>query len=78
MHYTGSNGVEGYRQIVPSNLAEIVDFLLEVGADQKLEANVYGGCTARELMETSKHPYESGVIKEVQKIYNKYQTGNSA
>lgn len=78
LHYTGSNGVEGYRQIVPLNLAEIVDCLLEAGADQNLEANVYGGCAARELLETSKHPYESGVIESVQTIYNKFQKGSSA
>lgn len=74
LHYTGSNGVEGYRQVVPLNLAEIVDFLLEAGADQALKANVYGGCTARELTETSKHPYEAGVIKKVQMTYKKYPT----
>lgn len=72
LHYTGSNGVEGYRQVVPLNLADIVDCLLEAGADQYLEASIYGGCTAKNLLETSKHPCESGVIKSVQSIYNKY------
>jgi len=72
LHYTGSNGVEGYRQVVPLNLAEIVDCLLAAGADQTLDANVYGGCAARDLLETSKHPYDAGVIKDVQLVYEKY------
>ena len=73
LHYTGSNGVEAYRQVVPLNLAEIVDSLLASGADPTLEANIYGGCTARELLETSKHPYESGVIKDVLAVYERYE-----
>ncbi|MCG8605097.1 hypothetical protein MJD09_08885 [bacterium] len=73
LHYTGSNGVEAYRQVVPLNLVEIVDFLLSSGADPTLEANIYGGCTARDLLETSKHPYESGVIKDVLAVYERYE-----
>ena len=73
LHYTSSNGVEGYRQVVPLNLADIVDCLLAAGADQTLDANVYGGCAARDLLQTSKHPYDSGVIKDVQLIYDKYK-----
>ncbi len=76
LHYTGSNGVEAYRQVVPLNLADIVNCLLEAGADPKLEANIYGGCKARDLLETSKHPYESGVIKSVQSVYDKRQAAS--
>ncbi len=72
LHYTGSNGVEGYRQVVPLNLAEIVELLLEAGSDRTLAANVYGGCIAQELLQTSKHPYDAGVINEVLAVYDKY------
>ena len=78
LHYTGSNGVEGYRQVVPLNLAEIVGFLLETGSDHTLQANIYGGCTARELLVTSKHPYASGVIEVVQSVYEKHQGNESS
>ncbi len=73
LHYTGSNGVEAYRQVVPMNLAEIVDFLLNSGAAVDTKANLYGGCTAQDLLETSKHPYESGVIQEVLQVYRVHQ-----
>jgi len=71
LHYTGSNGIEGYRQIVPQNLAKIVEYLLHAGADTRHKAKLYNGCTARELLETSKHPYEAGVIKAVQAVYER-------
>lgn len=78
LHYTGSNGVEGYRQVVPSNLVEIVDSLLSTGADISLQAQVYGGCTAEELMKTSKHPHEAGLFEALQNVFNRYQnTTNS-
>ncbi len=73
LHYTGSNGVEGYRQVVPSNLADIVDCLLSSGADMFLEAQVYGGCTAEELMKTSKHPHDAGLFEELQKVFHRYR-----
>ena len=38
LHYVGTNGVESYRQVVPLNLAEIVDFLIASGADQNSKA----------------------------------------
>ncbi len=72
LHYTGSNGVEGYRQVIPANLADIVETLLASGADQGLNANIYGGCTAQALLETSKHPYEAGVMEGVLAVYNKF------
>lgn len=73
LHYTGSNGVEGYRQVVPENLAKIVELLLASGSDTSLKANVYGGCDAKGLLVTSKHPYEAGVIKEVKALYENSQ-----
>ena len=73
LHYTGSNGVEWYRQVVPMNLVEIVDMLLLAGADMSLQANVYGGCTAEELMKTSKHPYESALYEPLQKVFDEHK-----
>lgn len=72
LHYTGSNGVEGYRQVVPSNLAQIVETLLLSGADASLEAKVYGGCTAENLMKTSKHSHDAGLYEELQNVFNRF------
>lgn len=77
LHYTGSNGVEGYRQVVPSNLVEILDTLLSSGADASLEAHVYGGCTAEHLMKTSKHPHDAGLTEELQNVFVRYRNDNS-
>lgn len=74
LHYTGSNGVEAYRQVVPSNLPEIVDFLLSSGADISLKAEIYGGCTAENLMKTSKHPHDAGMIEELQSVFSRYHS----
>ena len=73
LHYAGTNGVESYRQVVPLNLADIVDFLIASGADQGSKANIYGGSTARELFESSKHSYESNVHSEVIDVFRKYE-----
>jgi hypothetical protein len=73
LHYAGTNGVESYRQIVPLNLSEIVDFLIASGADVTSKANIYGGSTPRELFETSKHSHESGVHKDVIAVFKKYE-----
>ena len=73
LHYAGTNGVESYRQRVPLNLSEIVDFLIASGADVTSKANIYGGSTPRELFETSKHSYESNVHKDVIAVFKKYE-----
>jgi hypothetical protein len=73
LHYAGTNGVESYRQIVPLNLAEIVDFLIAAGADQHSKANIYGGSTPRQLFESSKHSYESKVYKDVVGVFSKHE-----
>lgn len=73
LHYAGTNGVGSYRQVVPLNLADVVDFLIASGADLTSKANMYGGSTPRELFETSKHSYESGVDKDVIAVFKKYE-----
>jgi hypothetical protein len=65
LHYAGNNGVESYRQVVPSNLAEIVDLLIARGADPASKAEMYGGSTPRELFESSMHPHGSKVRADV-------------
>jgi len=42
LHYAGSNGVEMWRQQTPYNLPEIVQFLLDAGADKNAKMKVYG------------------------------------
>ncbi len=60
LHYTASNGVEMWRQQVPENLAKIIDFLIEEGADKEAKMRVYGGrFTAYQLYTTSAHPNDA-------------------
>jgi hypothetical protein len=73
LHYAGTNGVESYRQVVPLNLAEIVEFLFASGADYSCEANIYGGSTARALFESSKHSHESRIHQRVVPVFKKYE-----
>jgi hypothetical protein len=73
LHYCGTNGVESYRQVVPLNLAAIVDFLIASGADPAAEANIYGGSTPRALFESSKHSYEANVHREVMAVFREHE-----
>jgi ankyrin repeat protein len=62
LHYTSANGIEGYRQKTPKNVAEIADLLLNSGAEVDATADVYGaGCTTLGLAATSIHPELAGV-----------------
>ena len=62
LHYTGSNGVEFWRQRVPDNLLAMARFLIESGADRSATMKVYGGAyTAHELASTSAHPVAAGI-----------------
>jgi Ankyrin repeats (3 copies) len=66
LHYVSANGVEGYRQITPKNIAEITEILLAAGAGVDAEADVYGGgCTTLGLVATSAPPAIAGVQLEV-------------
>jgi hypothetical protein len=69
LHYTVSNGVELWRQQVPANLPEIVDFLIRSGANTKAKMLVYGGdYTASELLLSSAHPRDAGVLDDLRKL----------
>lgn len=69
LHYTGSNGVEFWRQVVPMNLKEVIECLLGNGADKSAKMNVYGGqFDTLSLLTSSCHPYEAGVGKEAEEV----------
>ena len=69
LHYVSANGVEGYRQISPKNIAGITKVLLAAGADVDAEADVYGGrCTPLGLVATSAPPFDAGVQREVMDV----------
>lgn len=74
-HYLGSNGVELYRQVVPSNLAKIMTLLLDHGADHQATMPVYGGdFTMIDLLKTSAHPKAAGLHDTVVSAYENYQS----
>jgi hypothetical protein len=73
LHYAGTNGVESYRQVVPMNLADIVDFLVLSGSDPNSSANIYGRSTPRALFESSKHSYEAKVHEKVVGVFKKHE-----
>ena len=61
IHYIGSNGVEIWRQVVPHNIVDMLDLLLEMGANPQASHNIYGGNgNLTGLIETSAHPREAG------------------
>ena len=69
LHYAGSNGVEMWRQQTPYNLPEIVQFLLDAGADKNATMKVYGGhFTTWEMVVTSAHPHAAGVVEALREI----------
>lgn len=69
LHYTVSNGVEFWRQQVPENLPEIARFLVDSGANKNAKMLVYGGeYTASELLLSSAHPQNAGVLEALRKI----------
>ncbi len=69
LHYVASNGVEMWRQQVPSNLPELLSLLLEKGADKNSKMSIYGGhFTTLELLKTSAHPYEAELGNVLEKM----------
>jgi len=64
-HYLGSNGVEIHRQVVPINIVEIIQLFLDWDIDPSVTMEVYGGQhTMKQLLVTSAHPREAGVLEK--------------
>jgi len=62
IHYVTANGVELWRQYLPSNIVDLTQLLLEFGADIDMRSNIYGGTeTLLQLLQTSCHPWDAGV-----------------
>ncbi len=63
LHYIGANGVEDFRQKTPANAVEVLQLLLQAGADVNATANMYGGgSTTFGLVATSIWPAKAGVL----------------
>jgi ankyrin repeat protein len=65
LHYVGANGVEGFRQRTPKNAAQVLEVLLDAGAEVEAKADMYGGSTTVGLVATSIHPQNAGVQDEL-------------
>jgi len=76
LHYVGSNGIEIRRQIVPMNLPQITQLLIESGADLSTTAFLYNGkYTAKQLASSSIHPKRAGIYDELMKVFLQYNDG---
>jgi hypothetical protein len=66
LHYVGANGVESWRQKSPLNAVDVVEVLLEAGAEVNAEADMYGGgATTLGLAATSIHPWRAGHVERL-------------
>jgi hypothetical protein len=66
LHYLAANGVEIYRQRVPTNAPELARLLLDNGADVAAKANMYGGGRATlGMLLSSSHPAHAGVTAQL-------------
>jgi ankyrin repeat protein len=61
LHYVGANGIEGWRQHTPANAVEVLQLLIESGAEVDAVADMYGGSTTLGLVATSLHPERAGL-----------------
>lgn len=69
LHYMAANGVETYRQRVPSNAVEIIESLLRFGAEVNANAEMYGGNQrVLGLLKTSSHPAEAGLTAAMERV----------
>ncbi|WP_421876945.1 hypothetical protein [Marinoscillum sp.] len=68
LHYCANNGVETERQRVPQNLVEVVNVLIDAGADKQAKMKVYQSeYTPYELAATSTHVKAAGLEKALLK-----------
>jgi len=66
--YLGANGVEWHRQKTPKNAAQVVELLLQAGAEVDAVGDMYGGTTTLGLVATSVHPVVTGVQEELMDV----------
>lgn len=73
IHYCGSNGVEIWRQVVPSNISQMMDYLIENGADPHQVNNIYyTNSPLRGLIKSSAHPRAAGRLHDMLVILDDY------
>ena len=76
LHYCSANGVEDYRQKTPPNAVEIMELLLQSGAEPDASAHTYYGNvtlqTTMNLLVTSIHPQKAGLQGVLVKTLVKY------
>jgi hypothetical protein len=65
IHYLSANGTELFRQIIPNNALDILDLLLELGADPNQPNNIYGGSDLISLIESSEHTFNAGLADDM-------------
>jgi len=69
LHYLAANGVESHRQMTPLNAADVASCLIDAGANVNATANMYGGGSKTiDLLVTSAHPHNAGVVDAVSTI----------
>jgi len=62
LHYIAANGVEGYRQLSPSNAVDVARLMLERWSEVDALADMYGGqCTTLSMLVSSTPPAQAGV-----------------
>lgn len=61
IQYLGANGIEIWRQMIPAEVVDMLELLIEQGADPDAPNNIYGGSNLRTLIETSEHTLLSGL-----------------
>lgn len=70
LHYIAANGVESYRQVTPLNATEIIELLISSGAEINANANIYGGGVAIDLLTSSAHPRNAGIVDAMVTAFN--------
>ena len=65
VQYLAANGVEIWRQYISENVIDVLELLIEYGADPDTENNIYGGSNLRSLIETSDHTFKAGKADEM-------------
>jgi hypothetical protein len=60
IQYLAANGIEIWRQYISIDVINMLELLIENGADPDFTNNIYGGSNLRSLIETCDHTFQSG------------------